>query len=63
MTLKEMTHAIEDRDLLAQAHLDAQRWAVDNENIIRLILENHTCCECKGCQAGREMLKRISESP
>lgn len=52
-------HAAEDRDLLAKAHLDAQRWAVDNENIIRLMLENHPNCECKGCQAGREEIKRV----
>jgi hypothetical protein len=49
---------VEDRDLLARAHLDAQRWAVANEKRMFEMLLSHRGCTCTACEAAKAEIVR-----
>jgi hypothetical protein len=50
---------VEDRDLLARAHLDAQRWAVANEKRMFEMLLSHRGCTCAACEAAKAEIVRV----
>jgi hypothetical protein len=55
----DVDKVVEERDLLARAHIDAQRWAVATEKLMFEVLLSHRGCTCVACEAAKAEFVRV----